>query len=671
VRDVVARRLMLLGLGLLAGAVLPRQASAQRPTRPDTVRRPPATDTLRRGVPARTDTARMRGDTLIIPAPPQRDTIVRRDSLRVDPVTKDSLTRDSVARLRVSAPRAPADTIQAPFARAEMPRLVDRIRPLRWDREALFASGAYTLSDLLEHAHGVTTLRAGWIAAPATAAYLGEVGRVRLFLDGVELDVLDPRNRGVHDLSEVHLGALEELTIEEGATELRVFMRSWRVDRLSPYTRVDVATGDQQTNLYRGFFGRRWGNGLGLQLSAQQYGTSPARDAQSSDALAAVGRFGWARGPWSVDARAQRVRRTRGVAVAEGSADTLPGLEASRTDSYARFAWGDPERGRWAQLIVAGQSYRIEADSGATRATGLIVPGADTTRQVDVDTTSSRPQYVLTGGWERGALRFSAVARARPFDGRTLLTPTVRGSWERRAARLTALYEGIGPDSLARAEAMGQLHPLPWLSLTAALGRALDSRDTADRTSSSQYARAEGAAYFRGLWWGAGLLQRGAATLRPPVMFGTDYPEREDGSATMTFASIRGRLFRDVYLDVQATRGADTAALYRPRYQSRSELFVRTRWLSRFPSGIFGLLAALEHHYRDAVHYPGPVVDSLPTTVRVAPFRLYGARLEIRIGSAVLSAQSRNLVLANYQQVPGLFLPRGQLTYGVRWEFWN
>ena len=42
-----------------------------------------------------------------------------------------------------------------------------------------------------------------------------------------------------------------------------------------PETRTDVSTGDQQTNMYRGYFGQRYRNGLALQFGAQQVGTSP------------------------------------------------------------------------------------------------------------------------------------------------------------------------------------------------------------------------------------------------------------------------------------------------------------------------------------------------------------------------------------------------------------
>ena len=71
-------------------------------------------------------------------------------------------------------------------------------------------------------------------------------------------------------------------------------MRSWRVDNTSPSTRVDVATGNEDTNLYRGYYGKRFDNGGVLQLAGQQYGVTSSRFAGSGDALSA-GAVGMAR----------------------------------------------------------------------------------------------------------------------------------------------------------------------------------------------------------------------------------------------------------------------------------------------------------------------------------------------------------------------------------------
>ena len=59
-------------------------------------------------------------------------------------------------------------------------------------------------------------------------------------------------------------------------------------------------------------------------------------------------------------------------------------------------------------------------------------------------------------------------------------------------------------------------------------------------------------------------------------------------------------------------------------------------------------------------------------SVRVAPgFRTVDFKMEIRIESAVISYQFRNLIQQTYRQAPGFPRARQLQFYGVRWEFWN
>ena len=59
-------------------------------------------------------------------------------------------------------------------------------------------------------------------------------------------------------------------------------------------------------------------------------------------------------------------------------------------------------------------------------------------------------------------------------------------------------------------------------------------------------------------------------------------------------------------------------------------------------------------------------------SVRIAPdARTLAFKLEIRIQTAVLSYQFRNLLQERYSLVPGFPMPRQTQFYGVRWEFWN
>jgi hypothetical protein len=629
------------GLGLQVGAVLQRPLGAQ-------------VDTTR----ARRDTSRAARDTV------RRDTVVR---VPARP-TADSLLRDSLAK-RDSARREAIrrDTLKAPFARAPMPVPIEIGQVLVFDRQALFASSALTIQDLLDRVPGITGLRAGWIAAPMASAYLGDVRRVRFFYDGLEIDELDPKTGGVLDLSQVQIWTLEELRIEPGATEVRIYMRSWRVDRTTPYSRTDVATGDQGTNVYRGFFGRRYRPGQGIQLAAQQYGTTPpARSSPSSDLLSVLARVGWARGAWSVDAFALRNSRNRGLIrpqilrnVVSPSFDSIPALKSIRLDAYVRGAYGDPERGPWLQAIAGAANYHIERENTT----------AGSTEQLAKDSARFRAQYVLAGGLTRWGLRLEAAERLRVGDGQRLATPSGRAEFVTGPLALNAFAEGRGPDSIARFEAVGRLTPLPFISLLAAAGRSSE-RVFGDSSVTTTFLRGEAGLRIAGLWLIGGVLRRDDAVLAPPLVFSDSLVPVASSEAIGAVAAVRGRIYRALRANAFAIRWNDSSGFYRPRYQTHSELFISTNWLSRFPSGNFGLLVGGTHEYRSTTRYP-VMIDNQPVIASVPDSRTYNFQLEVRIVSAVLSYQFRNIRGDLYQLVPGYTMPRQTQFYGVRWEFWN
>lgn len=622
-RTAVAR----IGLGLLAGAVLPAALRAQIPTDTSHARR----DTI-----PRRDSVRV-----VTPAPPHADTLLKKDSTRRDTVVK-------------------RDTIKAPIARAEAPVLLGIGPTYQFDRAALFATGAATVADLLDRIPGATTIRSGWIAAPMVATYLGAARHIRFFYDGLELDDLDPANGGVYDLSQLPLWTLEDIRIERGATELRVYMRSWRVDHTTPYTRVDATTGDQQTNLYRGFFGKRYPHGEALQIGLQQYGTTPDRGG-SSDQLTMLGRVGVARAGWTLDAFALRASTHRGVIYGyPDPRDSVRGLESSRIDAYVRAAWGDPDAGPWIQALAGALKYHFTGDS-----IGLPNTPRDTTKKIPPDTGLFRAQYVLTGGWSVGALHLSAAARERVGGGTTLLTPSGRASFATGPLGVSLYAEGKGPDSLSRAEGTVQFTPLPFVSLLASAGRSSDSR--LGTATTGNWMRAEaGLRLPRALWLSGGIIRRDTAILAPPRVFDTTFTVAREAPTTGLTAGIRGTIWKDVKADVVAIRWTDSTGFYRPQYETRSEVYLQTNWLSRFPSGNLGILVSVAHQYRSNLLYP-----TADGAVSVGGFRTIAAMLQIRILSADVFYQFRNAMGEQYYEVPGLQEPRQTQLYGVRWDFWN
>ena len=689
---MTARRLravLLCGLGVVAGAVLPARLSAQVPVTRDTIggRR----DTL----PSRVDSARagearapQRPDTVRIPLPPRPDTM---------------LVNDSLARGPHGPPVPPPDTIQPPLARPEAPPILDVGASRIYDRPALFATGALTLSDLLGRLPGITMMATGWVGSPTTVAAYGDMRRIRLFLDGVELDPMDLRARGTAPVDAMALYALEELRIERAADEVRVYATSWRVDRTTAYTRADIGTGDQNTNLYRGYYGQRFPRGQTIQFSAQQYSTQPSSRLPSSDSQRLMLRGGLRRGPWNADLFAERVDAARAIYTGLGSGaqltDTVAGLDSRRTTAYLRIANGDPESPRWIQAIASSHLYR-GAPNGATSPTTSTFPStptasADTT--TPPDSTSYETQYLLTGGVRFGNAKASLAERLRVSDHRAAHTLSGRASY--LLPRLSASLFGEQQSELdpSRLEATVRLQPLERLALTGSVaqrgggvfhrvvGNYHDNSvrylpngvvlyDTTDVGSyslvPSTSARAELGVRLRDVWVSGGMIARGPTTLLPAAELGRGYVGSaaivSEERATATTVALRGRLWRAVNVDAWGIAWGDSLGLYRPKYQSRSELYIQTNLLDRFPRGNFGLLASLAHEYRSNTRYQA--ADSVRTALG---YRAVDFKLEIRIQSAVVSYQFRNLLQQQFAQVPGFFMARQTQFYGVRWEFWN
>jgi hypothetical protein len=633
----------------------------------DTIRRPPARDTIRTGRDTTIKT--------VVPIPPK----TRADSAKIDSVRGIPDTTRTKQR---------ADSIQPPLAVSELPPEVRVGRVLHWTRDSIFTTGAITLADLLERVPGITTFRTGWLASAQTAAYLGDFRRVRVFRDGVEMDAIDPRNGGAQELLDVQLWQADEITVERAAGEIRVYVRTWTTRNTTAYTRVDVATGDEDTNLYRGFYGKRWGNGLALQVGAQQYGTGTRnRLGGGGDALDAVLRLGWARRGWSVDGYFRRLGRTRDVTVSVEGDSLLPGIDPRRNEAYFRLAYGNPDRrGPWVQAIASALGVSLGGTAVASRDSAFAflrsaTVGSRVTRTLQsidslpaADSSVSRTQYVLTGGYTLGAVRLSVTDRLRATQGSTYNSPSVRLAYDRPRLTVSALGEwgGVGgvrvdtasirtgttfpltvvdttsrspvqvtttqrdtvvvrnrlrgvvvsPDRWSRLDLAARLSPLPWLAVQGGISResrstfAIVPTDPGTGGGSSiafveqpqdalTSIQGDVAARLGRAWFSAGVIRRGATGLAIPTVYGGGLAD----SVAPRDGAVSGVLLGaqgKVYGDVYVDVNAvswGSAGPYRPQYQGRFELGVATNWLNRFPSGNLGIHFALIDEYRSRTQF--------------------------------------------------------------------
>lgn len=548
----------------------------------------------------------------------------------------------------------PKDTVRAPLAVAMRPALPEiRGRRTIWDRDAIFASGAFTLPELLAQVPGVTVFNAGFIAAPTATAWYGQPGRVRVFLDGVELDAIDLREGNVRDLAVIQLWPLEEVAVERAAGELRVFLRSWRVRFTTAQTRTDITTGSEQTNLYRGFYGKRMESGAVLQLAAQQYSTTSVRTAGDGDALAAFGRVGIARGRLTVDAVGTRFGRNRAPTfrnVISGTLDNdaIGAFEGTDAVGYVRAAWGDADStGLWAQMIWAGQIQEQRGDSAA---------GGDTIRSVT--------QYVASAGFTRWGARLSATARYRVHGGTAArVAPGVRASWERDWFAVSASAEAGGPDSTRRLDAIATLTPFAWLQFLVA--HSSHTPDAYPGSVGRETSRAEAAVRVYGRWLSVGAVQRSAGTQLGMRVFDPLYVDSTVANTTGLEASVAGRVWGPFSFEWRGIQWA-SALPYTPDVESHAELRATPNLLKKFPRGTFEVTAGFTHDYRGG--YIAPVG---PTVQQTQGASYVGGYLEMRIGTARIFWYNRNMTGKIYESVPGYLAPRLVQLYGLRWEFWN
>lgn len=607
------------GLGLLAGAFLHQPLAAQAVP----------SDTSHRA-----DTTRAPADTGARPAVP---------------LPSDTL---------------PKDTIKAPFAQSERPPLIGIALPYEWDRSEIFSSGGLMLADVLARIPGASLLRSGWLGAPQYIAYVGNPGRVRVFLDGIEIDPLDPRSPGALDLSALQPWSTQDIAVERGADELRVYMRSWSVDRVAPQTRADVLTGDQGTNLYRGFYGKRFHNGLGIQLGARSYGTNGGTDIGGGNELAFIGRLGWAKGRWSLDAFASRASRTRDEEIPAAGTGYVAPQKRTRTDAYVRGGWGNPEAGAWAQLMVAREEFHENTNIGA--GTALQVPDS-------ADTTRAETQYVAAAGLTKWGLRLSATNRLHVLPGKTFDAVVGRVAFENPVVAISAYAEHRTGDTSSVQEVSARLTPLSFFALSGTASRRSWGPETAGNGSGIAF-RAEAGLRVSRAWVSGGVLRRPATLVPGLVAYDTSLAPMVTQSATGVFGRVRGKFYQDLGLDVSAVRW-DGPGFYRPQNQTHEELYLDTRWLRRFPSGNFGFLGSISHEFRNDVLFPalgGPGETFGPGSSFAFFSHVLRSRVEVRILDATIFWYSEYALNPRpYEYVPGFRQPVRRMLYGARWSFQN
>lgn len=570
----------------------------------------------------------------------------------------------------VSKPMPPdkpqrADSVQHRFGRTAPLPTLDVGESYTWDRDALFATGALTLGDLLERLPGYTTYRTGWLAAPQTLAVGGDFAHTRVYIDDVEWDDLNPRDDGAPDLHSLPIWALQQLTLARTADGLRIDMRTWEYDLTTPYTRVDIETGDLNTNLYRVFYGKRYYNGAGLQIAGQQYGVTDVRNGGGGDQLSVLGRYGWARASWSLDATVLRTNGTRTSTGRFGGGQLLPGYRWSNTMAYLRAVIGHEGSGPFVQLQAVTQGLREYS------------PHYDTTtalqngfRSDTVDTLASVAQYIATAGMDGGGARLRLVERYRRRLGVGYNSPSATFDFTQNILSMSASAERDEYRGMTELQGGARVTPLPFISLAAYAVNRTGLGTPAPgypMLPNSRSARAEAGLrlYPGGPWVIGGLITRDTALLIPPAIYDSAFVPVALGRQTGSTVALRGPLGHGFSVDGWAARWQANTP-YTPQYEANARVRFYTQWLSRFPSGNFSFLFEPSMDYRSSVMFPEAVQPRYSTAASA-----YSLLIELRILRGVITYQRRNILSALYDQVPGYLMPRPLNVYGVRWYFFD
>jgi hypothetical protein len=320
-----------------------------------------------------------------------------------------------------------------------------------------------------------------------------------------------------------------------------------------------------------------------------------------------------------------------------------------------RVGYRDPDTSAvWAQVVASPTTYNFKLPSTQSSS------AADTVR---TDTTSTQLQVVGGVGTNRGPLALQAMARVRRQDSTTLVTPVLSASYSLRGFGARASFEGKSADSLSRLEAVAEVLPISILRVGGAFDRVVDARSGDLATAGI---RAWAGIRIREVWLDGGVIRRDSVALFAPAAIDAA-GDTATGTANGLTASVEGRVWRSVRVRLWGVKWADTIGLYRPQYQTRSEAFIQTNLPERFPKGNFGFLLSVRHEYRSASLIPSGPGEVL----RASGDHALSSILEIRIATAVVSWQVRNIVGSRNYQSPDYLRPRTINFYGVRWEFWN
>lgn len=535
-----------------------------------------------------------------------------------------------------------------------------------WDREGLLGTRAITLVELVEQLPGVLSLRGGDYGQPTAVTSAGlDPGRIRVFLDGVELPPLDG---GVVDLSRIGLAGLDRVRVERRPSELRIELTPLQIADPRPYSLLEVGTGDLNTNLFRGTFAHPSALGGTIVVALDRVdtqGTGRIEPGASFGGQLRYSLFQGERGGMAFDFRRMTSRRPTEV--------WLP-RDVARTD------WGLRARYELAPGLIAG-GYVHRSSLGLED--GEVDPGA----QVNLD---PRSQAGLRVAYEGGAIWAEGELRRSWGEGWPAWKQALQGG---------ANVPGIGGVSAAieregwEDEGALALHTRAWteprfgFSVYGELDdgrrgvpfRVLPGMDGEGRGASPSFTERRGTRigleFERGRLFAAAARLSVSADSLHPLGIDVDREGIVSDGGERAGLELSGRIPFDLLLPglgvegmVQLWERSDDWR-YHPSesYEARlryHDIFFDTENLEVwFDVGVRG---------RERMRLPFEDTAAAGTLVQVPSLQNWFGRLQIRVVSVRVFLLWDNFTLRDTNQdFPGRLLPHTRAMYGVRWTLWN
>jgi hypothetical protein len=523
-------------------------------------------------------------------------------------------------------------------------------------RDSIEWGHAATVGDLLMQVPGVYLWRGGYTGRPEPVNFQARgASSAEYYLDGVRFLPAGIDSIAVDPVL-LSLVFLDRIEVERWPGQIRVRLFTRRNDRLASRSRIAISRGDGDYARYDAALERRFLSGLGFALAAD-YLNSPTASGLSSD----YSNTGvWLQGSYHPTAwvglqyQLMRTSPDRQSFVIDngGVEDTIGvGYKATRTDAQIRLSLRrhKDDLGARADLIYARTGWNgAGVDQQANQVGGYL--------------TYRAPRYSIGGSVFHGT-------RWTPLDVRASAGINPIGPFSASAELVHLRHFGGRASDYVNLTA--GLEPLRGLALTgmARLGKMVAAPSILSDAEQDVHD-------FQGaLGWNRGRLGFQVAYARTSAFAPYGYAdflripgiapsaETEWITASVRLAPLKWITLESWYSD---PRGAVPEGL--PPTHSFSAATVRSKFLRKFPSGIFDLKLRLAFESwgtgtigRDA--FGTPVVLRGATFLR--------SLIQIQLDRFHIYWDRTNLTATSRTYVPGFEMPAYESNFGVRWEFAN